>query len=1100
MSVNKTEEQLEAVGRRGRVIVSASAGSGKTFVMIERLVSLILSGTDVRRVLAVTFTNKAAAQMREKLRSALIQKISETAGEEKARLKEQLAALPLAEISTIHAFCARLVRANFFLADVDTAFRIISPDDAEGKALSARAMDEAFEAEYEEGGEDFYRLLSVYFRQKKDARLRGIVLSLYQTCRGLSDYREIFAAAGEADLFEEACDYLAEDVRSRAAFYAEKTEEAGAFFAERQPRVLEVVKGVLAAAEGLLEKRDLFEMAEYAAQNPVSVPRMPPKTKAEEDVRAQMERLSALSDGVKDLYKELGKFGGREEERARYFDARERASALGALALRYDEAYSRLKKEAGVLDYDDLEHCALAVLTNEEARADVAGRYDYVFVDEYQDVNPAQEKIISLVGGEEVFLVGDLKQSIYGFRGSRSEYFARKAQEFEHALYLSENFRSSAAVLEAVNRVFTYAMTEDTCGFSYAETSHMRGGRRYGDWQGEVKFHRVAKEKAKRIAPSGVYSVLADKGSIRTDEQSEAIADIVQREFGSVWYDADEGREKTVGYGDVAVLVRKTTGDAERVVAALSARGIPVTAVSKVNVCDFWEARLLIDWLSFLDNAEQDIPLAGAMLSSLGGFSDGELAQIRLAPTINRKIAPCFTFRSACEEYRGKMADGVAEKLNAFARNVDRLRALSRVLSAREISDLLLSEGLEAEIASKKDGMRRLGRIRRFTAAAEGSVHEFLRKLKASDYRVDYSESGGEDAVKVLTMHASKGLEYPVVILASLDAPFHGAERDEVMWTERFRFAPKSYDAEKKLVYETVLRRASAVQQEREELKGELNLFYVAMTRARYRLHLVFGEREGALSPRFADRFSDFIDFSDCAHYFTKESAAAPPEEKEALVYLPDEEKKARILAEYKKPYRFLSSTFLPVKSSATELMRQADGEFSRGDYLVGEEGGTAEEGIAYHAFLQYVRFGEDAGRELSRMREKGILSAKQIALLDVRKLEKILAVPCLKWLAGKRIERERKFLLSLPANELMPTEADDEIVYQGAIDLLCLDENGYTVIDYKYSSRGDDSLREHYALQIALYKKAVARIMRVDESTVRACIVNILACREIEM
>ena len=143
--------------------------------------------------------------------------------------------------------------------------------------------------------------------------------------------------------------------------------------------------------------------------------------------------------------------------------------------------------------------------------------------------------------------------------------------------------------------------------------------------------------------------------------------------------------------------------------------------------------------------------------------------------------------------------------------------------------------------------MRRLGWIRRFTAAAEGSVHEFLRKLKASDYRVDYSESGGEDAVKVLTMHASKGLEYPVVILASLDAPFHGAERDEVMWTERFRFAPKSYDAEKKLVYETVLRRASAVQQEREELKGELNLFYVAMTRARYRLHLVFGDRKSVV-------------------------------------------------------------------------------------------------------------------------------------------------------------------------------------------------------------------------------------------------------------
>lgn len=1096
MSVQKTEEQIKAIGQKGRVIVSASAGSGKTFVMIERLVSLILSGTDVRRVLAVTFTNKAAAQMREKLRAALVKKIAESAGEEKARLKEQLAALPLAEISTIHAFCARLVRSHFYLADAAPTFRIISPDDAEGKSLSARAMDEAFEAEYEEGGEEFYRLLSVYFRQKKDARLRGIVLSLYKACRGLSDYKEIFARAGKDDGFERACEYLAEDYRRKAEFFSEQTEQLGAFFAERQPRVLDVAKAVLTAAEALAGAGDLFVMAELARENPVAVPRMPPKTKAEADVRANMERLSAISGGVKELYKDLAKYSAREEEKARYFDAQSRASALGALALRYDEAYSALKKEAGVLDYDDLEHCALAVLGNEEARTDIAGRYDYVFVDEYQDVNPAQERIISLVGKDEVFLVGDLKQSIYGFRGSRSKYFSDKTKEFEHALSLTENFRSSAAVLEAVNRVFTYAMTERSCGFSYADTAYMRGGRRYGEWPGEVRFHRVAKEKAEKEPPRGVYSVLSDSGTPRTDEQAEAIADIVQSEFGSLWYDADEGREKAVGYGDIAVLVRKTTGDAERTVAALSARGIPVTTVSKVNVCDFWEARLLIDWLSYLDNAEQDIPLAGAMLSALGGFTDADLAQIRL------RFPSRFTFRSACAEYAGKMRDEVSERLNAFTEKTERYRTLSRVLSAREIADMLLADGLEAEIASKKDGKERLSRIRRFTAGAEGSVHAFLRTLKESEYRVDYSEGGGENAVKVLTMHASKGLEYPVVILASLDAPFHGADRDEVMWTEEFGIAPKSFDAEKKYVYETVLRRASAVLQEREEIKGELNLFYVAMTRARYRLHLVFGDRGGGLSPCYAERFSDFIDFDDCAHYFTEDAPALPPREREAIVCAPDEGKKAQILAEMKRRYPYAASAAVPVKSSATELMRESEAldPMQKGCFLLGAEPGTAEEGLAYHAFLQHVRFGGDAETELSRMRREGLLTEGQLSLLDCGKLKNILSVPCLQALAEKRVYREQTFLVSLPASELMNTASLDEVVYQGAIDLLCEDENGFTVIDYKYSAHDDSYLKTRYAVQIALYKKAVARVMRVDERTVRARIVNILACREIQM
>ncbi|MDE5897297.1 MAG: UvrD-helicase domain-containing protein, partial [Clostridia bacterium] len=235
-----TPEQERAISARGRIIVSASAGSGKTFVMINRLVELILNGGDVRRVLALTFTNKAAAQMRERLRVALIKRIGTTEGETRARLKEQLNALPLAEIGTVHAYCARLIRTYFYLTELDPSFRIVSPDDAEGSALSSRAIAEVFEEAYENGGEEFSDLLTVYFRKKKDVRLKRLVLSLCRAVRGTEDYLGVLARIGREDKFGEGCEILYAHYRARAEFLLRRSEEAAAYFAESNVRAVAV--------------------------------------------------------------------------------------------------------------------------------------------------------------------------------------------------------------------------------------------------------------------------------------------------------------------------------------------------------------------------------------------------------------------------------------------------------------------------------------------------------------------------------------------------------------------------------------------------------------------------------------------------------------------------------------------------------------------------------------------------------------------------------------------------------------------------------------------------------------------------------------------
>lgn len=1088
-----TSEQTEAVNAKGRVIVSASAGSGKTFVMIQRLVSLILGGADLGGVLAVTFTNKAAAQMREKLRAELIRKIPESDGATCARLKEQLAALPLADISTIHAFCARLVRTYFYLAEEDPAFRIIDADGAEGKALSSRALDEVFEEAYAQGGEAFQKLLAVYFRGKKDAQLRGVVLSLYGKIRGLADYRERLLKTGDDD-FQQIARLLYEEYAERARFCLKNAEEKSGYFLGRNERAYIVCADIQTAAEALLRADGFFAMTETAKTLP-KIASMPPTTRAVGEERKNLLFVKELSACVKDLYKELAKYAPYEEERAHYLDAQERARALAWLTLKYDEAYLRWKREAGVLDYNDLEHRALQVLSHKEALDSVREKYRFVFVDEYQDVNPLQERILSLVGGDEVFYVGDAKQSIYGFRGSQSEYFLNKTKEFPHSLLLSENFRSSPAVIEAVNRVFARSMTEESCGIDYLNGGMMRGGARFGEHTGGVRFHTIA-EREKKEPPRGVYSVLLE-GKEKPDSQAEKVVEIVGEEVGKEWFDADEGMVKQVGYGDIAVLVRKTkTEDAAHIVAALSANNIPVTTTAKVNVCDFWEARLLIDWLSYLDNPEQDIPMAGAMLSRIGGFTDADLAKIRL------RFPSPFTFRAACAEYLAKMNDDISKKLTAFGQTIQKYRAYAQVKRAGEMIGLLLSDGLEAEIAAKREGGARLKRVRRLIAEGDCGVNEFLRKIKCADHRIESGESGGENAVKVLTMHAAKGLEYPVVILAGLEAPFHGADKDDVVYTEQLGFAPKSYDLERKITYNTLLRSATAQLQRREELKGELNLLYVAMTRAKYRLHMIFCGEDHALSPLYAKKFSDFFDFSDCGQYFAESLERAENAfERRAFVYQPDAELKARILQEYCRPYAFAESTALPVKGSATGFLREERVQKRR----VTEDGAapaTVEEGLAYHAFLQNVRFGVEVEIELDRMKNEGLIAKERLALLNANKLKEIMRLPSLLAVAEKRVFREQNFLVLLPAREIaaLNTAAQDDVVVQGAVDLLCEEENGYTILDYKYSSHDDETLKKDYGLQISLYKKAVAKITNTAESSVKAKIINIMRLREIEM
>ena len=1142
-----TTEQNAALDAQGRVIVSASAGSGKTTVMIEKIIRLIRGGVDVGEILAVTFTKKAAAQMKEKLSKALIENINapDITPEKRARLKRQLSEVPSADISTIHSFCSKLIRSHFYAAGVDSGFRVIGGDDADGVALKNEALDELLEEGYESGEEDFAHLLSVYWRKKSDNALRDIFSTVYEKLRIRADYKEYLAASSVYDerIFDGICVDLHKYFLEKCDYYYDLIQDEKAYFegigAEPQAALSNELCQWL---ESLLATRDYFAIKEV--EKPKFTVNRGSKKDGEEK-KTHIARLAFLKGRVVKAYEdETAKLLSRAEELDKFLRSGRTAAALSKYLAAFDSKYAEKKRERGVLDYNDLEHIALALLSDKETVADLKSKYRYVFVDEYQDVNPVQEAIVAKIGGDNLFLVGDVKQSIYGFRGSKSKFFVEKQAAFASGdglnLAMTRNFRSSDEVLDAVNNQFALVMTPRVSDVDYARDSVMQKGGRYEPSCGRVQIHFLGEKEKVPERERGVYSVRENAGRKETEVSlaAKTIMQIIQNERASKWYDPDTGAWKDVRYSDIAILSRKKQGQIAKTVAALSAAGLPVTAAAAINVCDYTEVKTLIDILSLIDNAKQDIPLCSALLSTMGGLTADDLAQIRLAYPDEK------FFRCASERYAREHDDTLSGNLRKFYEYYAKVRKLSRVLSAGEILTLIMAETrMEAQLLAQENGVSCLRRIRRFIEETNNPeplfVHEFLTRLKDLEYTVEYSENGGEDSVKVLTMHSSKGLEYPVVILDDLSAPFHGVDHDEVVVEEKYGLAPRAFEENKMLKSPTLLRRLFAVKEGVSAVSDGLNLYYVALTRAKYALHLLFKEREVMSDVKYAKSYADMTDFDVWEKYIVDDVFFdLEKQERTALVFRPDETLVRRIMQAFTYQYPFAGYENLLVKSSASRLLslRQSEDMGEVRDVGFGKRTESDERdaltdterternalGTAYHAFLEYFDFsmlyGAD-GKPLSKADLAGVAAVAKDAFASVRpenaallrqdKLVEILSNSVFYSLQGMRLYKEQEFLVNLSARETyalagtelpdLPENGRDGVIYQGAIDLLAVGEE-VRIIDYKFSNRDGEALKAYYAPQLELYRMAVAKILGLDKEKIRCTIVNIDRGFEVEI
>ena len=1128
-----TPEQKRAVEARGEVLVSASAGAGKTTVMIKRLADILEGGASLDGVLAVTFTKKAAAQMKEKLRRELISRLNTDDAEKRENIRVQLGKINTADISTIHSFCARLIRTYFYAVGVDSSFEVLA-DGAEANALRARAMDELFDKLYAENSPDLLFLLSRLRKKRSDGAIREMLLSAYDEVRQRPDYDAILARCLNETYTEEG--FL--KVRAElGALVAEKYKilasavekfELGFYPAENRAGYIRVLEEMRVTLAELAEEQNVF-LAPSKLSSAVK-PRVKPQT-AEADAA-----FADFADGIKKRYKSLTKDLEEEQtERQRFFDSGEVAKAFVRLLMAFVAAYDGVKREEGKLDYGDLEHCALALLNGADGdvRETVRQKYEYVFVDEYQDVNPIQDKLITAVAGGDVFCVGDLKQAIYGFRGSRSRFFAEKCGYVGgrgEYVVLPDNFRSSRNVISFVNNLFSKIMQPPVCEFDYADGHAMRGGARYAEGRdGVAQICLFEGAEYEKPTVNGVYSV-ASGGAASKGYTAEGLAvlQLVEEALKGEHYDPDLGKTVKTEAGDICVLTRKRANkSAQGIIRALSSK-YPVAGAAEVNICERPEIIRLLDVLKYLDNGSQDVPLVTSLLSPLGGLTERELAAVRVYVGGGRE-AP--TFSECCKIYAARVKDGVADKLNAFFALTEGLRSLAESIGAAKLIDEIMRTG---DFSSAFDTERKLSALRRlqreaYSPSGELYLNAFLAKIRAGGNKVTAPATLAADCIKFMTMHASKGLEFPVVIVADIAASFAGDGREDMPFDDDFGFAPRCYGAADRTYKNTLLRRLYKLRGEREELSNEINLFYVACTRAKYALYVLTSQAPDydEVKANFTDNYAELFDVKAFTPRILSVQPVSVGNNGEVRRVLDESRADGQTLAALQEigaySYGFEEGVELPVKSSASRLLAMRGGD-ENAVLLFDEQAERGADtgidaGLAYHRYLELCDFSvkDAAGIEAQIARFVGgeLISAEQRKLLNVSSLVKILAMPAFGFTEGE-IYREREFVCKLPSYDFRALSGggkavavgeDDGngVIVQGALDLLrVVRRDGKIlyaeIVDYKYTSHSDEYVKNKYAPQLALYRSVVSKIYKIDESAVKTIIINIRACRQVDM
>jgi ATP-dependent helicase/nuclease subunit A len=1140
---NFTPEQEAAINTsKGPILVSAGAGSGKTRVLVERLLRMLGEGGDITEYLIITYTKAAAAELKTRIMEGVNAMLADDPGN--ASLLRQSHLIHKANIGTIHSFCIGIIRENIHVLDLSPELRVI--EESEANVLKDVVLDEIIEKRYEaiEEDEDFCALVDATSAGRDDLRLVEIIRETYEKlqCHPYPEdwmdgqLEKLEKTDPEGDVSDTVWGRIILGNAKKTAEYWKKRLTDMILDAEVHPDFLDAYGDSLRVT--LQDIDGFIKAAETCWDAAVSAAEIEfPKAGSAKGCDDYKELRNRCKKELQKLAQDLS--SGSYELMRGIENVKPVIRGLFSVVKEFMERYGEEKRSRGVLDFSDQEHMAVKLLTDREtlepteiARS-ISERFREIMVDEYQDVNAVQELIFNAVSrdGKNIFMVGDVKQSIYRFRLADPSIFLDKYERFSEEpeegegrkILLTRNFRSKKGVLDGVNFVFSNLMSGDFGEISYTEDEYLKwGGTTSEDDEPCIELDVIDFEKEDDGSPA--------KDEVEAEYTAKRVLEL----------------SKTYKYSDIAVLMRSPKDRSQIYGAALKRLGIPVAAESADDFYTATEITVMASFLSVIDNPRQDVPLISTLRSPIYGFTEDELAEIRMAD----RDGDFYTALTASAE--------TMEKSAAFLSELERFRdAAANLSSDALIWSIYDRTGFLATAAAMSDGAHRVENLMYLFECAKSyenagykglfSFLNFFRKQMEIGKAPERESKEVTDGVRIMSIHKSKGLEFPAVILTGLARRFNTADTQKRMLIHpKLGVGAKLIDPEQRIEYDTVARRAVSAVIRDEMLAEELRILYVAMTRAKEKLIMTccFGDCERRMKkltsdtglpvePQVASSASSMADwvlltalcrgeagtirygspvlpYEDDSKWdvrlITSEDALAeargvePSEEPEDVAQNTSRELRKKL--DWTYPY---SVTDIPSKLTATELKgRFADSEAAEDadslsakedriyirepDFISADERELtgAERGTALHLAMQYIRYEscttlEEIEKELDRLETLGLLDKKQRRAVKPKKiLDFFRSELGRRVLKADRLYREFKFSILVPAKIWYENGGEDEILLQGVIDCCIAEDGGLTIIDYKTDYIDEGNLNEKvegYRHQLDAYELAMERI-----------------------
>ena len=1148
-----TVSQKNAIEIRDRaILVSAAAGSGKTKVLTERLLSRISDDADIDSFLVITYTKAAAAELKSRISDEISARLA--IEPENKRLRRQNALCQRAQIGTIHSFCATLLRENCHAAALSPEFKVIEEDRAE--AIKERVIERLIEQRYEAPTDEFRLLVDSVGRGIDDRRLVALILKIHSKMQSharpekwadaqierlnvnVSDAGETVWGREILDSLKASAEYWAGQMDELCVLSAESEAVSAAYGASLADTALSLRDFSRALDEGWDRAREFLpiEFPKLKALRNSPDPGLSEYIKAVRDTckAAVKSYVESLNDCSAKLLSEMKLTAPAMK-------------ALLELTMDFDRAYAAEKRRRAEVDFSDLEHLAAKLLTDENGEPtalakEISARYTEIMVDEYQDVNRVQDTIFRAVSkdGRNLFMVGDVKQSIYRFRLADPSIFTEKynsytdidnaAEDEPVRIMLQENFRSRQEIIDGANHVFSCCMSEKLGEVNYDENARLKCGASYEGTVPvpEMLIVELPKESDDEESP--------DKTALEAAFVAEKIRELVSSGVTV----ADKGFMRPVRYSDIAIIMQSanTVGDVYRT--ELTKQGIPVMAGQGGAYFSSQEISFMLCLLAVVDNPHQDVALIAALRSPAFGFTADELTAIRAED----KECDFYTAMTKHAEENEKCAAALG-KIHGFREKAPDMELGELIWHIYDALDLMAIASAMPDGAAVRYNLSELPEYaKRFEATGYRGLHRFVEWLQKFAERGDDRVGGsGGNAVQIMTVHKSKGLEFPVVFLCDTNHRFNTQDFYEaVLIHPELGLGPKFSDTERGIEYPTLARSAITLRAKREMQSENMRLLYVALTRAKERLIITACMKEPekklqklmntATNPMPPELLMSSSDLATWLMYAAladeqgrmklkvvnaekPEDEAEKEEEKLSVKSSPEIVEKLRRNLSFS--YAYADAAALPSKVTATELKNfdapedeaeniapKKQPSFRKPDLRRTEKPMTgAEKGTATHMVLQFIDYAkakepDSIKNEIARLEEGKFISSRQAEAVSVSAIEKLFNSPLGERISrADRVQREFKFSLLCPAEDFFAAGEGEEVLLQGVIDC-CIEKNGeLTIIDYKTDRVKGAALNERakvYAGQVRAYAIAAERIIG---KPVKECVLYFLDAGE---